>query len=247
MLCPNCSAPMTSLTLEGHHGRVVAIDLCHPCQAFWFDGYESLQLSPASVLTLFRIIGQATGQPEGKSTAVAPVRLSDISACPTCGLRLMPTKDQQRQTKFEYRRCPQRHGRLISFFNFLREKDFIRPLSTAQIEELRRNVRTVNCSNCGAPVDLTTGAACAHCGSPLSMLDMRQAETLVATLRGDQRPATKTADISALPMDLERARREVAAAFASFEREPGWFDNVSSAGLVGAALGSLSRWLSGPP
>ena len=156
----------------------------------------------------------------------------------------MPTKDQQRQTKFEYRRCPKRHGRLISFFNFLREKDFIRPLSAAQIEALRRNVQTVNCSNCGAPVNLTTGAACAHCGSPLSMLDLGQAEALVAKLRGADQPAIQSAGIAALPLDLERARREVATAFASFEREPGWFDNVSSAGLVGAALGSLSRWLS---
>lgn len=146
----------------------MAIDLCHGCQAFWFDGYESLQLSPGSALRLFRVIGEAG--------AGGRALFSDSAACPSCGMRLLPTKDQQRQTKFEYRRCPQRHGRLISFFNFLREKNFIRPLSAVQIEELRRNVQTVNCSNCGAPVDLATGAACAHCGSPLSMLDMAQAE-----------------------------------------------------------------------
>ena len=244
MLCPNCSAPMTALALDGHHGRAVSIDFCLACQVFWFDGYESLQLAPASVLKLFRIIGQTGGQTGGGIGAAAAVRLSEASSCPTCGLRLMPTKDQQRQTRFEYRRCPKRHGRLISFFNFLREKDFIRPLSAAQIEELRRNVQSVSCSNCGAPVNLTTGAACSHCGSPLSMLDLGQAEALVATLRGADPPAARGADIAALPLDLERARRDVATAFAAFEREPGWFDTVSSAGLVGAALGSLSRWLS---
>jgi len=226
---------MTALTLDGHHGRPVAIDLCHPCQAFWFDGHESLQLSPASVLTLFRTIGERAG--------AAAAQLSDRSSCPSCGMRLVPTKDQQRQTKFEYRRCPVRHGRLISFFNFLREKDFVRPLSPGQIAELRKNVQSVNCSNCGAPVDLAKGSACTHCGSPLSMLDLGQAEALVAKLREASAPAARGVD-PALPMSLEFARRDVSTAFAAFEREPGWFDTVSSAGLVGAALGSLSKWLS---
>jgi hypothetical protein len=224
---------MAALTLDGHHGRPVAIDLCHACQAFWFDGYESLQLSPGSVLQLFRAIGEKAG---------AGVPMSGASACPTCGLRLVPVKDQQRQTRFEYRRCPQRHGRLISFFNFLREKDFIRPLSHAQIDELRRNVQFVNCSNCGAPVDLAKGSACGHCGSPLSMLDLGQAEALVARLRAAADPSARRVD-PALPLALEHARRDVTAAFAAFEREPGWYDHASSAGLVGAALGSLSRWL----
>ena len=226
---------MTALALEGHHGRVVAIDLCHACQAFWFDGYESLQLAPASVLKLFQSIGERVG------AAAAP--LSDRSACPKCASRLTLAKDQQRQTKFEYFRCPQKHGRLISFFNFLREKDFVRPLTAAQIAELRKNVESVNCSNCGAPVDLAKGSACAHCGSPLSMLDLSQAEALVTTLRGASTAAAKGVD-PALPLALERARRDVSTAFASFEQEPDWFNNASSSGLVGAALGSLSRWLS---
>jgi hypothetical protein len=227
---------MNALSLEGHQGRSVTIDLCHPCQAFWFDGYESLQLAPGSVLRLFRDIGE-----RARTAASA---LSDRSACPRCGLRLVPTHDRQRQTAFEYLRCPQRHGRLISFFNFLREKDFIRPLSPAQIDELRKSVQSVNCSNCGAPVDLAAGSACAHCGSALSMLDLGQAEALVARLRGAAAPAAREID-PALPLALERARREVATAFAQFEREPGWYDSVSSAGLVGAALGSISRWLRG--
>src|SRR6186713_2999326 len=112
---------MTALSLDGHLGRPVAIDLCHTCQAFWFDGYESLQLAPASVLRLFREIGERVG--------AAATPLSDASRCPKCGQQLSLVKDQQRSTRFEYRGCPQRHGRLISFFNFLREKDFVRPLS----------------------------------------------------------------------------------------------------------------------
>ena len=234
MNCPNCRGAMTALTLDGHQGRPVAIDLCHPCQAFWFDSYESLRLAPSSVLHLFQTIGERVG------TATRP--LSDRSACPSCGMRLIPARDQQRQTKFEYLRCPQRHGRLISFFNFLREKDFVRPLSAAQLAELRKNVQSVNCSNCGAPVDLAKGSACAHCGSPLSMLDLGQAEALVATLREAGKPSAGVDPT--LPLALARAKRDVAPAFAAFEQEPDWFDHASNSGLVGAALSSLSRWLS---
>ena len=232
MTCPNCRGGMTTLTLEGHYGRSVAVDLCHGCQAFWFDGLESLQLGPASVLELFRVVGEAGGN------ARAP--LSDQARCPHCDAHLLRTFDQQRASKFEYRRCPAGHGRLTSFFNFLREKDFIRPLSAAQIEELRKNLRTVNCSNCGAPVDLAKGEACEHCRSPLSMLDANQAERLVAALQ--QKAAPRGVDPSML-LDLERAKRDVSVAFDTFERDPNWYGTASSAGLVNAAIGALSRWL----
>lgn len=233
MACPNCRGEMTQLTLEGHYGNTVTIDMCQPCQAFWFDGMESLQLAPASVLELFRTVGEDAG--------TARAALSENARCPRCDLPLRRTRDQQRQSKFEYRRCPADHGRLTTFFNFLREKDFIRPLSEAQIEDLRNNLKAVNCSNCGAPVELATGAECSHCGSPLSMLDVKQAEKLVAAL---QARTAKRGDIDpALPLELERARRDVNIAFGAFERDPGFYGAASSAGLVNAALGAISRWL----
>jgi hypothetical protein len=233
MNCPSCHAPMTEQTLEGRLSTPVAIDLCLPCQAFWFDGYESLRLAPGSVLRLFRLIGE--------QAPTKPVALAEASRCPRCQVQLVPAHDMQRHTRFQYLRCPLAHGRLITFFNFLREKDFIRPLSKSQIDELRRNVQMVNCSNCGAPVDLAAGSTCAHCGSPLSMLDMGQAQALVATLR-DAEAAPRTVD-PALPLHLEQARREVETAFAAFEQRPGWFDDVSSAGVVGAGLNAIARWL----
>src|SRR5687767_8812909 len=104
MTCPNCRAVMASLTLEGHYQRSVVIDLCDQCQAFWFDGMESLQLQPASVLELFRLVGKAGGP------ARAP--LSDSARCPRCKAELVGTFDQQRHSRFEYRRCPAGHGRL---------------------------------------------------------------------------------------------------------------------------------------
>jgi hypothetical protein len=79
------------------------------------------------------------------------------------------------------------------------------------------------------------------------MLDLAQAEALMSKLRAAGSPPPGKSDRGvdpSLPLELERARHKVAAAFAAFEREPGWFDQVSRAGLVGAALSSLSRWLS---
>jgi hypothetical protein len=234
MMCPSCNAPMSVQALNGHLGAAIEVDLCVPCQAFWFDNRESLQLTPRSTLMLFRVIGEQVG---------ARRALAATAKCPRCGSRLIPTHDLQRNVGFEYARCGRGHGRLTTFFDFLREKNFIRPLSLDQIEELRRNVQTVNCSNCGAPIDLAAHSACSHCGSPLAMLDLRQTRDLIAQLQqadGTDRPVDPL-----LPMRLEQARREVEAAFDAFEHEPSWFDSVSTTDLVSAGVTSLARWLKG--
>jgi hypothetical protein len=233
MTCPNCGAAMDALALDGHLGTSVGIDLCLSCQMFWFDTRESLKLAPRAVLKLFRIIGE-------QALAARPPAAAH-PACPRCHIRLALTHDQQRNTRFQYLRCPKDHGRLITFVEFLREKDFIRPLSPRQIEELRQSIQLVNCSNCGAPIDLTKSSSCGHCGSPLSMLDMQRAGALVAELREADRP-DRPIDPT-LPLRLAHARREVEAAFTSFEHGPGWFDDVSQGGVVGAGLSALARWL----
>jgi hypothetical protein len=232
MICPNCGAAMSAETLDGHLGTSVTIDVCLSCQVFWFDARESLRLSPGGVLRLFRVIGEE---------ALQQRNLIGSPACPRCGTRLLQTHDRQRNTRFRYLRCPLNHGRLITFFEFLREKDFIKPLSARQIDELRKNVQIVNCSNCGAPVDLATGSGCAHCGSPLSMLDMKQAGALVAELRAAEQ-ATRTID-PALPLRLLQARQQVESVFEAFDRRPNWFEDVSKGGLVAAGLSSLARWI----
>jgi len=101
-------------------------------------------------------------------------------------------------------------------------------------------VQAVNCSNCGASVNLATGSECAHCGSPLSMLDMGQAQSLVETLRHAE--AEKKVD-PAWPMRAERAKHDVEMAFESFEKQSSWVHDLATAGLVGAGMSSLARWL----
>jgi hypothetical protein len=222
---------MQTHQLDARLGREVPIDLCTGCQSLWFDGRESLQLAPGATLTLFRLIGERVGRPV--------VGDGDIARCPRCRAQLRRTQDMQRSTRFEYFRCPNNHGRLTTFFEFLKEKDFVKPLTPQQVAELRQSVQTVNCSNCGAPIDLATGSNCAHCASPLSMLDVHQAEKLVAQLRDADRP-DQTVD-PALPLALARARRESEAAFSGLPGHADWDSEMWSMGLVGAGLSALMR------
>ena len=232
MQCPGCAATMAALTLDGHLGTKVELDLCAACQVIWFDRMESLRLSPGATLSLFRTIG------ERKQTSPPP--LGDPLKCPRCDLRLLLTNDRQRNTPFRYRRCAREHGRLITFFDFLREKDFVRPLSARQIAELRASVQSVNCSNCGAPIDLAQASACAHCSTPLSMLDLNQIEVMAAHLRRADE-ASRTID-PMLPERMKREKEAVESLFAALRADeasalPG------ATGLVEMGLRLFSNWL----
>jgi hypothetical protein len=219
---------MESIQLEGHTGTPLVIDSCRTCQGFWFDPHESLKLAPAATLRLFTLIGET---PKGRT------QLATVLRCPRCRAQLALTHDLQRNTPFRYWKCPSQHGRFITFFEFLREKDFIRPLSARQLEELRRNVQSVNCSNCGGPVDLARTSACDHCGTPLSILDLEQAGQIVEQLK---RAAEPRPIDPALPLELMRARREVEALFAD---DADWLKNAASTGLVEAGFGAVMAWL----
>lgn len=219
---------MDGHTFEGALGRELSIDLCQPCQAFWFDGHESLQLSPGATLSLFRLIGEHVARPE--------LREGDVAKCPRCGAQLRRTHDMQRSTRFEYFKCPHEHGRLISFFDFLKAKDFIKPLTASDLAELRQHIQMVNCSNCGGPIDLARQSSCPHCSTPLSMLDMTQAEKLVEQLR-NARPADRGPDV-------QRSDHVTDASAAHRHKDAAWFADVSASGLVGAGLHLMVRWLS---
>ena len=170
---------MRERTLGGRHGRVIAIDVCEPCQGFWFDGHESLQLAPAAVLSLFQLIC---------TRAAPPQRAGQPSVrCPRCRTPLRRVKDMQRSTPFEYLKCPRDHGRFIAFLEFLKKKDFLRPLTPAELTELRQHLQSLDCVNCGAAVDVLRDSQCSHCGTPLSILDVEHAQQLVEQLRDADR------------------------------------------------------------
>ena len=220
---------MTALTLDGHLGATVDLDVCPACQVIWFDHLESLRLSPRGTLRLFQVIGERS--------QVSPSPLKQPMKCPRCDLRLLLTQDRQRNTPFRYWRCGREHGRLTTFFDFLREKDFIRPISPQQLAELRTHIQTIHCSNCGAPVDLAGASACAHCGTPISMLDLKQIEQMATHLREADK-TSRTID-PLLPYRLELEKRHVEALFEAFEHGR---DGIqpSSFGLVELGLRVIS-------
>lgn len=174
MDCPSCRAPMDPRTFDAMYGRTVTIDICGTCTGIWFDRLESLQLTPGAVLGLFKVIHDRRRDP-----APAP----ETARCPRCGARLAEATDMQRSTRFHYLRCPADHGRFITFFEFMREKNFVRPLSGAEIAELKKRISVVHCSSCGAPVDLERSATCGYCRTPISMLDPAQVERAVQALQ----------------------------------------------------------------
>lgn len=221
--CPGCSLPMAQLTVDAHYGRTVTLDLCHACGAFWFDVNESLALTPGAVLKLFMVIAekhQERRPPSGSPT------------CPRCRRTLALTSDMQRNVHFSYWRCPAEHGRFTTFAEFLREKNFVRPLSAPELEQLRANVKMIHCSSCGAPIDLEHTSTCSYCRAPVSVLDAKQVESVVAQLKHDETDR-KTVDPT-LPMRLMADRLHVDRLFKDLDRSPG---------LVEAGLATVAELL----
>ncbi len=123
--------------------------------------------------------------------------LPGLLDCPRCATRLALTQDLQRATHFSYYRCPFGHGRLSPFMQFLREKNFIRPVSGAELASLKAKVCMIQCSNCGAPVDLKNEIACAYCHTPISILDPDAISATVRELDAAQTRRTSI-DVDAL-------------------------------------------------
>lgn len=143
--------------------RPVSAAFCFACQVIWFDEHDCSQLAPGGVLDVFKALN------EHRVEARNP--LPTLLDCPRCYARLALTQDLQHTTHFSYYRCPFGHGRLSPFLQFLLEKSFIRPISGSELAALKAKVRSIQCSNCGAPVDIQHSSACAYCHTPISILD----------------------------------------------------------------------------
>ena len=174
------------------------VDVCIACQAIWFDAFESVQLTPGATLALFDTISKA---PPAAGRAL-PSRLP----CPRCTAPLAVTHDLQRTTRFTYYRCDYGHGRFTPFVQFLREKDFIRPLSPAELARLKESIRVVQCSSCGAPVDLEKDTACPYCRAPIAILDPDAVNATVRNLESAETRRT-TVDVDALVDSIMVAHR----------------------------------------
>ncbi len=162
---------MAAETYEGNYGRRLEIDVCHACNGLWFDGRESMMLTPGSVLKLFSSMHE-------RHTA-ARASLVEQPRCPRCAGPLKEQTDLMKSARFSYHACPQ-HGRYTTFFQWMREKGMVRAPSPVELKELRARVQMVNCSNCGAPIPLNETTHCKHCAAPVSILSP---ESIDATLK----------------------------------------------------------------
>lgn len=206
----------------------VAVDFCAPCQALWFDTLESAQLTPGATLTLFDTIRKST--PAGRPL---PSRL----VCPRCTKPLALAHDLQHTTRFTYYRCPNGHGRFTPFVQFLREKNFIRPLSPAELVRLRQLIRIVQCSSCGAPVDLEKDAACPYCRAPIAILDPEAVRATVHALEAAEARRT-TVDVDALVDGMLHAHRHEQQ-WQTHEETPGGSPSVDLVHLGLVAVAAL--------
>lgn len=232
--CPGCGSAMEPLALDGHYGRQVHVDSCSQCGGLWFDGLESQQLSAGGTLQLLERLSSAEARP-----------VQARSACPRCRQPLTETSDQQRGTRFTYRRCHAGHGRFITAYQFLREKHLVRELTPVEIASVRHTIQQVNCVNCGAPVEIRRVLACAHCGTPVSMVDPDQLRRELEAL-GEADARHHDVD----PMLPIRLLQERAAAQRAWRGVPGdttWIEDLlreqREGGFIRAALKLLGTRL----
>lgn len=197
MNCPNCTTPMDRFEMDGVYGPEIEVDLCFACHVIWLDKRESLHLSPRGTLDLFKLLHEHRDDPRHS--------LASRLECPRCSRRLSLSQDISKAGRFSYYECPAREGRLTPFSEFLKEKQFVRALNPAERNQLRAEVKSVQCSRCGAPVELTAGFDCGHCGAGLTVLD---ADAVEKTLRKlDAADAMRSVDRG----DAEARARALAA------------------------------------
>jgi hypothetical protein len=196
--CPNCHSPMTPQTAQvfGAIPHPVEVDSCQHCNLFWFDRSENAALTPDAVLGLFQLVGQA-GAPDRS--------LSSAPACPRCRHSLAFTHDLQRNVRFTYWRCANGDGQLITFGQFLAEKNLIRPPSAGELAKLKATVRQVSCSQCGAPINLQTDSACTHCGAAVMLIDPDGIAKALHELKSgaDERPSNEQAAAKVVLSDAQ--------------------------------------------
>jgi len=187
--CPGCGAIMQAEPFARAAGGTVVIDICYACRAIWLDHLESAQLAPGGTLELFKKIHQH--RDDGYHA------LPEHMACPRCRAALKLTHDIVKTGRVSYYRCNTGHGRLTTFFHFLREKKFVRNLTSQELNSIKATIAEVRCSGCGGPVDITRDAACGYCRAPLSVLDAQAVEKALAELTTRQAHGTDPAQVSA--------------------------------------------------
>ncbi|HSD41446.1 MAG TPA: hypothetical protein VLD36_06230 [Burkholderiales bacterium] len=221
--CPSCAQGMTKRALPTHAAGQVCLDLCYPCHAIWFDRNESMQLAPHAVIELFRDIHARQQEPRH----ALPGRIG----CPRCRASLELAHDLARAGRFSYWRCPDEHGRLTPFFQFLREKQFVRSLTPAELGRVRAELKVVRCSSCGAPIDLQRDTACSFCKAPLAILDADAVEKALRewSQAEKRRPVPTRASVAQAVFDMRAAESRATRDARRWTHRPTVLDSADTA------------------
>jgi Zn-finger nucleic acid-binding protein len=225
--CPSCGEGMVQENYDRKAEGRIDLDFCYGCQAIWFDPYESTQLTPGAVMKLFEAIHRT------RDAQQRP--LSDVCKCPVCRAALVLTHDLQRTNRITYYRCPNAHGRLTTFYQFLREKNFIRSLTAGEITQLRATVKQVRCTSCGAPVNLERDAQCTFCRAPIAILDADAVQRALADLSAEEQKRRQVDPQAAIDALLagQRSGRARSSRYPVFERDmPSWNEPSLDTGVV---------------
>lgn len=161
--CGNCGQPMRQVTLAGHYGRAVELDLCAPCHLIWFDQTETARLTGAGLLALIGAMAQAQSLPHTTMSAQAH--------CPRCHGPLKTVHNRSRWGASLQLECRDGHGAYQTFTLFLQEKGLLRAMSRLDRQQLLQQSGRIDCVNCGAAIG-TEDTACPACRSVPSLLDV---------------------------------------------------------------------------
>lgn len=161
--CGNCGEPLQILTLQGHYGARVELDLCAGCHLVWFDGVETARLSGPGTLALVGAMAAAQSVPHRT--------LRPGLACLRCAGPLQTVHNRSRWGRSQQLQCRHRHGAWQSFAQFLSEKGYARPMSSADRARLLQRDGHLLCVNCGG-VFGEAGGDCPWCQSVPAVIDV---------------------------------------------------------------------------
>jgi ssDNA-binding Zn-finger/Zn-ribbon topoisomerase 1 len=216
--CTNCGQPLRLLTLAGHYGREVDLDVCAACHLVWFDPVESARLAGPGLLALVGDMAAA------QALAHTPLR-ADLG-CPRCGGGLKTVHNRTRHGRSQQRECIAGHGAWQTFGEFLVERGLLRTMSLADRHRALQQ-GPLACVACGGAIGLHD-QTCPWCDTAPALVDVaRLAQALDPEGATEGHPVHGTA--------REPGTRHCQACGAAQPPEPGW--SCTHCGATLAALG----------
>lgn len=229
--CPSCAQKMQTIAVDSRSVGQIDIDVCAQCYVIWFDNAESAQLAPSAVVELFKIASASSDKPR--------LPLANAMNCPRCKAHLKLTRDICKAGPISYYRC-QSHGRLTPFFQFLKERQFIRQLTAVEVGQLRVEVKQIKCSGCGGSINLDTDAACSYCGAAIAVLDADAATKAMAVwaAAAEQRRHSSPEEVSEVALRLAAFHEKLAGKNSPAARNA-LFSNADNVDLVSTCITTL--------